>query len=575
MKVRGAQLVVKALEDEGVPCTFGIPGTHNIELYDALEDAPTLRPILVTDEQSASFMADGVSRSSPSLGVVNLVPGAGVTHALSGIAEAFMDNVPLLVLACGIRQDMGMAFQLHHIDQSALLRPITKEVIRPESAEDLYVAVRRACRLARSGCPGPVAVEVPADFYFVTQEVRQPYREPEETVPKAPDEKLVAEVAKRLNAAHRPLLYVGNGASGAVQELQRLAELLAAPVGTTIQGKGVFDERHPLWLWNGLGRAAPPFVQKIVAQADCILALGCRFGEVATASYGMDLPVAVIHVDVDPGVFHRNVPTDLAVEGDAGLFLKALLPKIRHRARDTALEQTIAEGHAEVQRRWASWSSPDRVTPHRFFAALQEHAGSQAVFVTDSGNGTFLAMEHLRLQGPGRFLAPVDFSCMGYSVPAAIGSALVHPDRPVVALAGDGALLMTGLELLTASHYGIGLVVCVLRDQKLGQIAQFQKVPMNRETCSQLPPYRVEDLARLTGSGFLHLEKDESLNRVLEEAFRQAHQGRPVLVDVAVDTSQKTYFTKGVLTTNFWRLSWPDRLRMLKRALARRLPKAG
>src|SRR5512140_1056631 len=154
MKMRGSDIVVRALEDAGARFTFGIPGTHNIELYDALERSTRVVPILVTDEQCASFMADGVSRTSSSVGVVNVVPGAGVTHCLSGVAEAFMDNVPLVVLACGIRSDTGRAYQLHDIDQLALLRPITKAVLRPATGAEIYGTVSRAFELARSGSPG-------------------------------------------------------------------------------------------------------------------------------------------------------------------------------------------------------------------------------------------------------------------------------------------------------------------------------------------------------------------------------------------------------------------------------------
>lgn len=166
MRVSGAELVLRALEDEGIRLAFGIPGTHNIELYDALADSKSIRTVLVTDEQSASFMADAAWRASGVMACVNVVPGAGLTHALSGIAEAFMDCVPMLVLGCGIRTDSGMAYQLHDIDQMALARPVTKGAFKPSSGEEIYPTIRRACALAREGRPGPVFVEIPANLYL-------------------------------------------------------------------------------------------------------------------------------------------------------------------------------------------------------------------------------------------------------------------------------------------------------------------------------------------------------------------------------------------------------------------------
>ena len=171
MKRTGGQAVVRALEDEGIRHTFGIPGTHNIELYDALAESDRVRPVLVTDEQAASFMADGVWRASGRLGCVNVVPGAGLTHALSGIAEAYLDTVPMLVLACGIRRDTGRAYQLHDVDQLAMAAPVTKAQLRADAAEDVYATVRRACRLARQGTPGPVIVEIPAEHYLFRHRV--------------------------------------------------------------------------------------------------------------------------------------------------------------------------------------------------------------------------------------------------------------------------------------------------------------------------------------------------------------------------------------------------------------------
>jgi acetolactate synthase-1/2/3 large subunit len=568
MRIRGSDLVVRALEDAGVRFTFGIPGTHNIELYDALDRSERITPVLVTDEQSASFMADGVSRTSGTVGVVNLVPGAGVTHCLSGVAEAFMDNVPMVVLACGIRSDTGRAFQLHDIDQLALLRPLTKAVLRPASADEIYPTVRRAFDIARHGTPGPVAVEIPAEFYLLTQQVSGLAYQPSEPPPPEPSPGALDGAAAILNAARHPVIYAGNGAAACGGLLVELAERLGAPVATTIQGKGVFPETHPLWLWNGLGASTPPFVRDATVNADAMLAIGCRFSEVGTASYGFTPPAALVHVDINPQVLNRNFPARVAVVSDAAAFVKALLPRVDGGPRNPSSE--IAAGHRRVQEEWGRHPSEDRVTPAAFFAAL-DRAAPHAIYATDSGNGTFLAMEHLRLDTPGRFIGPIDYSCMGYSVPASIGARLAHPERDVVALAGDGALLMTGLELLTASALGAGPLVCVLRDNELGQIAQFQRTALDRDTCSVLAPYSVDAFAAAVRADYLHARTDRDLDDTIGRALQASRSGRAAMLEVAIDYSRKTYFTRGVVATNLRRLPLGDRMRVLGRAAARHL----
>ena len=215
MRVSGAQLIIRALEDEGVRFAFGIPGTHNIELYDALERS-SVQPILITDEQAGSFMADGLSRTTDGVGVLNIVPGAGVTHALSGIAEAYMDNVPLVVIACGIRNDTGRAYQLHAIDQLAVLAPVTKSAVRAATADQIYPRLREAFRLARAGTPGPVAVEIPANLLLLAQDVSEVAYVAPPDAPSSPDLDLVDHAAEMLNGAERPGLYLGLGAAGRV-----------------------------------------------------------------------------------------------------------------------------------------------------------------------------------------------------------------------------------------------------------------------------------------------------------------------------------------------------------------------
>jgi len=567
MRVAGAKAVVRALEDEGIEFTFGIPGTHNIELYDALAESERVRAVLVTDEQSASFMADGAWRASGKMACVNIVPGAGLTHALSGIAEAFMDNVPMLVLGCGIRQDSGKAYQLHDVDQLAIARPVTKAQLRPHGGENIYATIREACAIARSGTPGPVIVEIPANQYLLDHEADLPYVPPS-AERRAPSAEAV-ERAVSLFQGRRVLIYAGFGAAGV--DLVELAERLDAPVATTFSGKGVFPETHPLSLWCGFGNAAPEFARRIANSCEATLVIGARFGEVATGSYGVNPPHPLVHVDIAKDVIGRNFVAELPVVADAGEFVRALTPRLDPRAADPKLHAAIAAGHAEVRAEWESGRSKERVTPSRLLMALQSRFGAESVYSTDSGNGTFLAMEMLRLSGPRRFLAPVDYSCMGYSVPAALGAKLACPERPVIALAGDGAFLMTGLELITAAAEGIAAIVCVLRDGELAQIAQFQKVAMNRKTKSVLPEYGLASLCAGMGVECLALARDAEIVEVLSRAADLTAQGVPVVIDVAIDYSEKTFFTRGVVKTTLGRLPLRDRIRFIGRAVGRRI----
>jgi len=574
-KMTGADIVVRALEDEGIPFSFGIPGTHNIELYDALSRSDRVRPILVTDEQSASFMADAISRASGLLGCANLVPGAGLSHALSGIAEAYLDGIPVLVLGCGVRSDTSKAYQLHDVDQLAMVRPVSKAQLRPSEGSQIYATIRRACGIARAAPPGPVFVEIPANFYLFRHEAGFAGWSGEPVPCAEPEPEALNRARGLLATSRRPLLYLGLGASAAGPDLVTLAERLQAPVATTIQGKGVFPESQPLWLWCGFGRAAPPFAREIAESCDLTLAIGCRFAEVGTGSYGLDPPGPLIHVDVDAAVLGRNYPAEVGIVADAGSFVTALLDGLETRTPDAGLREAIHRGHEGIWADWGAQMGGAKASPPHLLRSLQQVYGPDAIYTTDSGNGTFLAMECLRLDRPRSFLAPVDYSCMGYAVPAAIAAALGCPDRPAVALAGDGALLMTGLELLTAAHLRVPVTVVVLRDRELAQIAQFQQTALGRKTASQLPDYDLEAFCQAVGAEYLALETDAEVSKVLGQARASSDGGHPVVVEVAIDYSQATFFTRGVIRANLGRLPWPDRLRFLARGLGRRLPGQG
>ncbi|MCL7984129.1 MAG: thiamine pyrophosphate-binding protein [marine benthic group bacterium] len=584
----GAGAVVRALEDAGIGFAFGIPGTHNIELWDRLAESERVTAIPVTDEQSASFMADGLWRASGQLGCVNVVPGAGLTHALSGIAEAWLDGVPMLVLGCGIRTDTGHSFQLHDVDQLAIAAPVTKGVFRPLRGDQLYESVRAACELALAPPAGPVMVEVPANLYLGIEQTdaeraensgAHDGHEPVPAVPAPPppapeaNREAIERAASILAGARRPMLYVGLGAAPAGPALTELAELLESPVFTTLSGKGVFPETHPLSVWPGGGAAAPPFARQVASSCDATLAIGCRFAEVGTGSYGFAPPRPLIHVDVDSRVLGRNLETDLPVTADSAGFVDSLLRELSNvlpgAEPDPALRHSIAAGLESALQDPAA-AGETGIAPALLLSALQGRF-PDASFATDSGNGTFLAAEGLRLSSPGRFLAPVDYSCMGYSVPAAIGAALGRPGQVSIALVGDGAFLMTGLEMLTAAIRRLPVLFVILRDRELAQIAQFQSTALNRRTGSRVPDYDLAAICSGAGVECLPLAENERIDEVLAAAATILAEPRPVTIDLAVDYTRKSWFTRGVVRTNFLRLPWSARVRFVVRALGRRL----
>jgi acetolactate synthase-1/2/3 large subunit len=580
MSRTAASLLREALENVGVRHTFGIPGVHNTEIYDELEKSPTITPVLVTHEGGGAFMADAVSRSGTSLGTLLIVPAAGVTHAASGIAEAFLDGIPMLVIAGGIRRDTGRRYQLHDMDQHALLKPITKGTWLVERHADVIPTIYEAVRVATSGEPGPVFVEIPVNLQLLTGDAGVAHAPPVQVAPEARCTAAASDQAARLLAAAKsPGIFVGWGAVGAVREVTELAERLGAPVSTTLQGLSAFPANHPLHAGFCLGRAAVPAAENAFRDCDCLLAVGTRFGEIATGSFGYEPPADLIHVDINPAVFSANYPARVALEGDAGAVLRGLLaalPAIPGAAvRRAAVAARIAGDKAAYRDAWLAHDSQGRVNPARFFEALRRRLADDATVVVDDGNHTFLTAELLPIHHARGFISPTDFNCMGYCVPATIGAKLARPAAQVVGIVGDGALRMTGLELATATALGLGVIVFVFNDGELAQIAQAQEIPYHRKTCTVLGPFDVAGVAQATGAAFLRLAGDADLERGLDEAFAVAATARPVLVDVAVDYSKRTRFTEGILKTNLERFDLGTKARLVGRALWRRVSRYG
>jgi acetolactate synthase-1/2/3 large subunit len=576
MQKTAAWLARHALEQIGVRHTFGIPGVHNTELYDQLAESESITPVLVAHEGGGAFMADAASRTGAELGTMLIVPAAGVTHAASGIGEAFLDGIPMLVIAGGVRRDTGRAYQLHDMDQHALLKPITKGTWRVEKHADVVPTIYAAWRVATSGEPGPVFVEIPVELQIIPGDAGTipAFAGPPPRAMKAGGADL-DRAAALLRHAARPGLFCGWGAVDAIDVLEQLAERLGAPVATTLQGLSSFRGNHPLHAGFALGPSAVPASQNAFKGCDCLLAVGTRFAEIPTGSYGYEPPANLIHVDINPKVFGANYPAAVALEGDARTVLAALLerlgPVTGGDARSQRVAGQIAGDKAAYRREWLGHDSRGRVNPARFFEALRARLPDDAIVVADDGNHTFLAAELMPMHAPRTFFSPSDFNSMGYCVPGVIGAKLARPDRTVVGIVGDGAARMTGLEMSTAVAQGAGVVWFVFNDGELAQIAQAQQAPYNRKTCSVLPTLDLEGLARATSVAHELMENDLAVESVIDRALAAAAAGKPVLVDVRIDYSKRTRFTEGTMKTALGRFDLGTRTRLIGRALWRKL----
>ncbi|MCP3673685.1 MAG: thiamine pyrophosphate-binding protein [Gammaproteobacteria bacterium] len=576
MKKTGAWLARYALEQLPIKYTFGIPGVHNIELYDELNASELIEPILVTHEGGAAFMADAVSRVSDNIGCLLIVPAAGVTHAASGIGEAFLDGIPMLVIAGGIRSDSQFGYQLHEMDQHSLLKPITKNTYKIESHEQIISTLFEAYNVAVDGEPGPVFIELPVNLQLDRGEVSSLPTFEKTAGKQSIDELAITEAVSLLESAQNPGIFVGWGAVTAHKNVQEIAEHINAPVATTLQGLSSFPGNHPLHAGFSFGPSAVPSARNAFANCDCLLVIGTRFAEIASGSFGIEVPKNLIHIDINPDVFNRNYPAKVSIEGDANIITSVLVEQLKAKIKQSdskLMQDKIAEDKKAYNDEWLEHDSKDKVNPAAFFNALRAQMDDDSILVVDDGNHTFLTAELMPVHKVGGMISPTDFNCMGYATPAAIGAKFSYPDKQVVSIVGDGAFLMTAMELATASANELSTLNFVFNDGELSQIAQAQTRPYNRTTCADVATVKLQGVAMATGCEYLQIADNSQIESVIAEAFKFSTENRPVIIDVNIDYSKATCFTEGVVKTNIKRLPLDTKVRMISRAVYRKVIK--
>ncbi|MBC7234437.1 MAG: thiamine pyrophosphate-binding protein [Chloroflexi bacterium] len=467
--MKGGQAVVAALLRESVETVFGIPGVHTLEIYDALYDRPQIRHILARHEGGAAFMADGYARASGRVGVVLAITGPGVTNASTALGQAYADGVPLLLVHSDVDSRYRGLGNLHELkDQRGMLAAITKWGGRAERVGDIPVLIHIALERAQEGWPGPVHVEIPLDILGTQEEVALPEQEAR-LRPQVAEEEL-AQAAALLAQSERPLIYAGWGvtAAAANAELLELAERLGAVVLTDPVGKGTLPEDHPLCL--GAAFMDREAVEPLLVRADVGLAIGTRLGAMETRNGELALPKPLIHIDPLAENIGRLYPTEVGIVGEIKAALGALLQRLPRRSRPGPREE-VARAKAQAYQRLHE-RAPQIA---RILGDLRSALGREGILGLDMTLPAYWAARYLEVYEPRTLLNPYYFMALGYGLPAAIGAKLARPDRPVVALCGDGGFLFTCQELATAALYGLDLTIVLFNNDRYGAIYRHQQ----------------------------------------------------------------------------------------------------
>jgi acetolactate synthase-1/2/3 large subunit len=470
----GAARIVEALETANVRCVFGLPGTQTVELFEALRKS-AVRTVVATNELAAAFMAGGWSRVTGEPGVLVTIPGPGFTWALTGIAEARLDSVPLLhITGAPAAAPIGKRFRQQEINQAAIAAPLVKGVIDADSYPDPAVAVLDGLLLARSGEPGPVLLQVSSTT--LSREHTGAALQPAPVTAIRPA--VLDAVCARVRDARRPILMVGQGANHYPERVRALVERLKAPLMTTPSARGVLPENHSLNFGFDSLAANIRDINELVQTSDLVLVIGCKLGHSGTGGFELKLPAdRLVHVDASAEVLGANYPVSLGVVADAGDALEAL-------QRSAPSPSAWSEEELEAWRNRLALRKKGASEPRiagtltgdapGFFGALRRAMPADGVLVLDSGLHQILARRYYTVLSPCGLITPTDLQSMGFAIPTAIGARIAKPDRAVVALVGDGGFAMNGLELLSAVREEVALVVIVFVDGALGQIRMQQ-----------------------------------------------------------------------------------------------------
>ncbi len=544
VKLKGADILLHCLQQEGVEVVFGYPGGTVLPIYDALYDSP-IRHILVRHEQGAAHAADGYARATGKVGVCLATSGPGATNLVTGIATANMDSVPLVCLTGQVASALIGKDAFQEADITGITLPITKHSYQVQRTEDVERVIKEAFYIARTNRPGPVVVDLPKDimareidFEPDPSEVKlRSYR-----VMKGVNSGQIVAAADAINKAQRPVIYAGGGviASDASEELKEMAEKCRIPVTTTLMGMGAFPGTSYLAL-GMLGMHGTRYANYAIGECDVLIAVGVRFDDRVTGKLETFAPNArVIHIDIDAAEIGKNTAVHIPIVAEAKEALQALLPRLQPVEEMTEWHNIISKWKDEFPLRYGK-PSEGRIMPQHIVEKIYDLTRGDAIIATEVGQHQMWTAQYYLFKEPRTFVSSGGLGTMGFGFPAAIGAKVGRPDKHVFDIAGDGSIQMNIQELGTAVQYRIPVIICILNNQYLGMVRQWQELfhegRYSYTDMSHQPDF--VKLAEAYGAVGMRVNRTEDVEGVLLEAMKVTD--RPVIIDFQVEREAGVY----------------------------------
>ena len=545
----GAQAIIASLEAEGVDTLFGYPGGQAIKIYDALYDSTKIRHILARHEQGAVHEADGYARATGKVGVVLVTSGPGATNTVTGIATAYMDSVPLVVITGQVTRGVIGTDAFQEADIVGITMPVVKHSFLLQSTDDLTKTFREAFYIASTGRPGPVLIDIPSDLAGAQMVFRYPDHIdiPSYRPNYRGNAKQVKQAVEYIRAATRPLLMVGGGvvSSHACDEVVELAEKMQIPVVTTLLGKAAMPCSNPLNL-GPVGMHGSKYANMAVTECDLLIAVGARFSDRVTGKLSEFAPHAkVIHIDIDPAEIGKVRDPQVPIVGDAQGVVAAInarLDKVEAQPRSAEWVDTVFEW----RERWPFYTEdfvdyPDRIAPEQVLEALSNKLDPhESVVTTEVGQHQMWAHQHVHREESRTFISSGGLGTMGFGFPAAIGAKIGRPDAQVVCIAGDGSIQMNIQEMATALGNGVAVKVLVIDNNALGMVHQWQRLFYHeRYSCTEFTAN--PDFVKLAEAYGWQAERIAHPDQIDGALDRMLAAEGPYLLDVIIPTAQTVY----------------------------------